>query len=101
MMETPDHEEWARCPECEEVKPERDMRICSICGKSACGDCMCICNCGCDAPVHLDCSVVWEKNNNGREFRWTRICLMDHARKLEDDAHESIIIAARARELAK
>ena len=101
MMETADHEVFVVCPECEERTPENGMDECSVCGKSACCQCMETCACGCDKPIHAACGRVWETNRYGSKFYWTPACLLDHANKLEADAHENIILAAKARELAK
>jgi hypothetical protein len=99
MMETADHEVLVTCPECEE-RVEKLIE-CAVCKKDGCFDCMEECNCGCDKPIHPDCGRVWEMNRYGSKFYWTPQCLLDHAAKLESGAHESIIIAAKARELAK
>jgi hypothetical protein len=99
MMEEADHVDVFTCPECER---EQDRLIeCVVCKKDGCHDCMEECNCGCAKPIHPDCGRVWETNRYGSKYYWTPQCLIDHATKLEVDAHESIVEAAKARELAK
>jgi hypothetical protein len=100
MMEIADPDPCVTCPDCEERRFELDMVDCTVCGKSACKDCLTLCGCGCEKWVHRDCAVIWETNRLGEHFRWRKTCLLDHAEKLEAEAKENIEEAARARRLA-
>lgn len=87
------------CQHCEADWPiTEERRECSVCGKTACIDCLVDCECGCGEDAHESCMVQYGKKFSGRKAYWLRTCIERHIAQLENDASDYLREADRAKQ---
>ena len=87
------------CPHCSTEWPhEVERRECSVCGKTACIECLEDCFCGCGRDAHQACMAAFGRDSHGKRQWWRKDCLERHAIELEAGAAASLRIAEQAKD---